>query len=196
MNMEGKFEAAVSINPQKSQIFTIGCLVLTGVSLFAGFAFLWAEKDGWIVPIVVSAVSGCVGLVCWLLSHRNSDLSGGRATQLTVDAKGVSLSFDPRNQPTKQMLTIFAAHAESMAYRERLPPSNGFLDESGNVINGSEVAANIEIDKLNKFVVEQAQKLECLASEMKSKGASLEVASIAAPGYTGEQPIEGVIVNG
>ena len=196
MNMEGKFEAAVSIVPQKSQIFIIGCLILSGMSLFSTFAFLWAEKAGWIVPLAVSAVTGAVGFVCWLLSHRNSDLSGGKATELTADVEGVRFICDARNQPTKRMLAIFAAHAESMAFRERLPPSHGLLDESGNIIKDSEVAANLKIEQLNDFVVEQAQKLECLVGEIKTKGTIFQVDNVTAPVYTGGKPIEGVTVEG
>lgn len=196
MNMEGKFEAAVSLIPQKSQIFIIGCLILSGMSLFSTFAFLWAAKDGWIVPLAVSAVAGGVGFICWLLSHRNSDLSGGKATELTADVEGVRFICDARNQPTKQMLAIFAAHAESMAFRERLPPSHGLLDDSGNIVKDSEAAANLKIDQLNSFVAEQAEKLECLADEVKTKNTIFQVDRVTAPVYTGGEPIEGLIVEG
>ncbi|WP_150784149.1 hypothetical protein [Pseudomonas fluorescens] len=191
MSVEGKFETTVSLAPQKSQIFTVGCLVLSGVSLLASCAFLWAGKAGWEVPLAGSFVFGMAGFACWLLSHRNSDLSGGRATQLTADERSMTLTFDPRNQPTKQMLLMFAAHAESMAFRECLPHSRGLLDDSGNVIKDSEVEANLQIEQLNMVVIEQAEKLERLACEIKSGVSSLGE-SISAPMYTGEEPVEGV----
>lgn len=194
MGMDGKFETTVSIIPQKSQVFTTGCLILSGLSLLSGFAFLWTEKDSWVVPIAVAAVSGAVGLLCWLLSHRNTDLSGGRATQLTADSNGMNLTFDARNQPSKQMLLIFSAYAESAAYRERLPHSNGLIDESGKVVENSEVIANVEIDQLNKFVAEQSEQLERLIGEIKVDGEAGLGSGVAAPSYTGDEPVEGMVL--
>lgn len=192
MGVEGKFETTVSLAPQKSQIFTVGCLALSGASLLASCAFLWAAKAGWEVPLAGSFLFGVAGFSCWLLSHRNSELSGGKVTQLTADDKSMTLTFDPRNQPTKQMLLMFSAHAESMAFRERLPRSQGLLDDSGNIIKDSEGEANLQIEQLNLLVNEQAERLERLACEVKSSYLSLNE-NIFAPVYTGEEPIEGVI---
>lgn len=195
MSMEGKFETTVSLTPQKSQIFTVGCLFLSGASLLASCAFLWTEKSGWAIPLAGAFFFGVGGFLCWLLSHRNSELAGGRPTQLTADDKNMTLTFDPRNQPTKQMLLMFAAHAEAIAYRELLPPSQGLVDDSGRIIKGSEIQANIKIDQLNKLVSEQAKKLEQLACDVRlNTSDSTNNKNISAPAYTGDAPVEGVVL--
>jgi hypothetical protein len=86
---------------------------------------------------------------------------------------------------------MFATHAESIAFRERLPHSRGLLDDSGNVIKDSEVEANLQIEKLNMVVIEQAEKLDRLACGIKSDAPG-SGGSISAPMYTGEEPVEGV----
>ncbi|AMT88892.1 hypothetical protein AYO71_15585 [Pseudomonas koreensis] len=107
----------------------------------------------------------------------------------------MTLTFDPRNQPTKQMLLMFAAHAEAIAYRERLPPSQGLVDDSGRIIKGSEIEANINIDQLNKLVSEQAKKLEQLACDVRLNTSDLtNNKNISAPAYTGDAPVEGVVL--
>ena len=192
MSLDGKFQTNVSLNPQKSQVFTIGCLVVSGFSLMASFAFLWTGRAGWEIPLYSSAVAGGAGLICWLLSHRNSDLSDGKSTQLTAAETGMSLTFDARNQPTKQMLLMFSNYAESVAHRERLPRSSGLIDGAGKVIRNSEVEANIEIDKLNLIAAQQAESLAGVIGEGSQKTISTADMNIAVPRYTGEHPLEGV----
>ncbi|WP_148290021.1 hypothetical protein [Pseudomonas fluorescens] len=190
MSLGGKFEANVNLTPLKSQIFTMACLGICGLSLCVCFAFLWTGRAGWEVPLISSATAGAVGVLCWLLSHRNSELSGGKSTQFTVAEGRMSMTFDARNQPTKQMLLIFSDYAEAVAHREPLPPSSGFVDKSGAVISNSEVDANAEIDKLNRLAAQQAEQLGAIIGSGRER--PLPSADISVPLYTGENPLEGV----
>jgi hypothetical protein len=196
MGVNGKFETTVSLTPQKSQVFTIGCLTVCGLSLAACFAFLWTGRNGWEIPLYSSAAAGAMGLLCWILSHRNSDLAGGKSTHLTAAESGLAMTFDARNPPTKQMLLIFSNYVEAIAHRAPLPRSNGLIDSAGNVIVGSEVEANLEVDKLNEVA---AQQTEAIERSLDHGYKSLEVSGrqdATAPLYTGEAPIEGVSGSG
>lgn len=191
MDIKGRFRTDLSLSPQKSQVFVLGCLLVSAFCLFSSFAFLWVGKDKWEVPLICSAVAGGLAFVGWLFSHRNVDLSGGRTTELFADDRGLSIRMDARNHPTKQMLMAFASYAESAAHREKLPKSSGLIDSSGKVIEGSELEANQEIDRLNALVESQAEQMKTIAQNAKDGAINL-TAEIAAPSYTGTILAKGI----
>ncbi|MCQ2999778.1 hypothetical protein NLO98_08410 [Pseudomonas syringae] len=193
MTIGGDFKTSISITPQKSQVFTIALLVLSAISLVASFAFLWTGRERWDVPLFCAAITGGAGMLCWILSHRNADLSGGTPTQLSADDKGMQLSFDVRNPPTKEMLLIFASYAEAAACREPLPKSSGLLNEQGTIIEGSMLAANEQIEKLNLLVAEQAKQVEALSGGVSVSETLSQHSDTAAPGFTGEERVSGVV---
>ncbi|WP_146024551.1 MULTISPECIES: hypothetical protein [unclassified Pseudomonas] len=189
MSLKGEFHSQLNLAPKRSQVFTTCWVVLTALSLAAGFAFLWVGKDMWYIPIVASALCACISMCSYAMSHKNIDLSGGSPTEIHADSESVRIICDPRNSPSKDMLRIFAEHINAVVHRRPLPRSSGLVGSDGVVIPNTIDVANAQIDTLNASALEEEKRIDSMINAAQSDPLAM---GKAAPNYTGAV-LEGVL---
>ncbi len=190
MGFNGGFESNLNLTPRRSQVFTTCWVVLTALSLAAGFFFLWFEKEMWHIPMIAAGICGSVSLCSYAMSHKNVDLSGGKPTEFHVDSESARILCDPRTTPSKDMLKIFAEHVSAVAHRRPLPRSSGLVGHDGALIPNTVDVANEKITELNALALEEKKRIDGLMNASKERPVAL---SESAPSYTGEM-LEGFSV--
>jgi lipid-A-disaccharide synthase-like uncharacterized protein len=163
VGFKGEVSAALKMVASGNQVFTTLCGFMTAASVTGAFALIWAEKSNWEVFLWIAGVSGTLSALSWFLSRRDTDLANGHATTIKWADGKLTLTADPRLGPPGELLEKAAKFATTLAHRQPLPPSSGFVDENFTPIANSAAEANNKISELNalaKLLLDQyAEKL-------------------------------------
>lgn len=161
-----KAKVAASFKPKKSQGFVL--LTLIGGLCFGGAAlfFAWYEHRLTWLPSCLCLTLLVASFVSWLLSHKNADLEGSAPTVIEDKKTGVSFQTDTRlllSYPNK--MQDWVAFFTLLANKQPLPSASGVIDSAGNIVPGSEGAANTNVSQINDKSKELTmQAIESLAN--------------------------------
>jgi len=114
--------------PERSQVFLIALAVLAGISLVTCFSFLWHGKSGAWIPFLSAIGLIVLATVLWGKSRRDIDLAGGLPTTITDEAKGVTVTVDPRILDLQNSLEPITKIISILAFRKPLPTPDGIVD--------------------------------------------------------------------
>lgn len=186
MGLQGGVQADIKFAPQKSQIFIAICSLASFVSIMISFAFLWTGREHWDIPLCSGGALIGVAFVCWLISHRNVDLSGGNATEIKITPDQMSVIMDPRASFDKTLLQGFSDYINVIVNRKPLPMSSGIVSADGSIVPGSAKESEEEIIRLNLLAEQQLkQAVKFLRGEAPSVKEVVPV-SIEPPDFTGD----------
>ncbi|MCS3512559.1 hypothetical protein [Pseudomonas grimontii] len=189
MSFSGGVQAEIKVSPQKSQIFIAISAIASACSLLACFAFLWTGRERWEIPLYAAAAAGLVAFICWLISHRNSDLSGGAPTEIKISPEQLSVTIDPRADLNKNILQGVSDYINTIVSRQPLPISSGVVNADGTIVKDSGAAAEVEVNRLNQIAAAQLQQVIKLFGVQKKDSALSDQEFIEPPNYTGEEPL-------
>ncbi len=147
------FGAQVSVNPKLSQAVLVVLLLVSLIPLSAGIYFLWHEKSGAWIPLLIGITIVLLVYVGWLKSYKMIDMADAPPTRL-LDKDGNEVITDSRTLSSPLAIESLAQLLQSMAGRQPLPQPDGIVGNDGTVLEDSaesaaEIANNInqEIQK-------------------------------------------------
>lgn len=184
MNVSAAVKAMLSFTPEKSQIFVVISSLISLACFSVSFAFLWAEKERWEVPLICGSLILLVSFIAWAISHRGAELAGGESTEIRLTSTELYLKTDTRNEVDKSILQGISEHISVIVNRQPLPVPAGKIGVDGSVIAGSEDLAKLEVERLNKLASEQLAKVgEVFGVSTRSHAQSSDY--VDPPAYTG-----------
>jgi hypothetical protein len=193
MGVSGEVKADFSVAPKKSQIFVMLCSIAAIGCLAAGFAFSWFDKQRWELPFWAAGVCGIMAFASWCMSHKNVDMSGGKATEIKMSATEMSVVIDPRTDLSQNLMQHFATFFNAVAHRAMLPPSSGMVDSSGNVIPDSEQDAALAVQAANDLAEKQTAELVALLGP--SGSTAIPGSSLHNPNFSEDKGLDVPVVD-
>ena len=146
--VEAKINTSIKISPKKNQLIVVLCLL--GFVLFSavGCFFSWNGKD-YVPPFIVAGLLGAMSAASFLLTYKSGDLNDKEPFEIVHSQEGINVKMD-HALFTRQ--SDFANVVSLMAHTRKLPKPAGMIDESGNVIGGSEAHAKVIADQANDSI--------------------------------------------
>lgn len=153
-----ELKTAVEVRPTQSQVFLVGCLVLAGISLFAGAGLLSIEKSsGWV--LIGFAVFSFVGtLFLWKSAQPDVDLQDNHPTHIALP-NGTQVSTDSRTLRSPEALRGLTHVVTEVLHRRPLPEPAGLVDESGKIVPDSKEEAVSQVAQINSDVQRETNQL-------------------------------------
>lgn len=129
----------------------------------------------------------------WCMSHKNVDMSGGKATEIKMSATEMSVVIDPRTDLSQNLMQHFATFFNAVAHRAMLPPSSGMVDSSGNVIPDSEQDAALAVQAANDLAEKQTAELVALLGP--SGSTAIPGSSLHNPNFSEDKGLDVPVVD-
>ncbi|ETK15691.1 hypothetical protein H096_26728 [Pseudomonas sp. FH1] len=150
VNVSGSVEAKIKVSPLRSQIqvfvYAIAAIVFASLGCF----FLWHEKVFWWVPFLVSVIFLVVGLICFFVSYKSTEMYNAVPTEVIVTNQHVKISADPRIPQHREFFQSIASVFTALSNQKPLPQPDALVDELGNVLPGTEKQARASVDEANR----------------------------------------------
>lgn len=151
VDMDIKAAADLKVVPKGSQI-GIFTLLISGVGFFALSCWLYMSSEPYDLPLVGAGVLIGLGILLWLLAHRNESLNQAHPTVIDLGdgERKVVVSSDGRSVPALNYIRELLSHYQATFHREPLPPASGMINAQGQPISGSESSARDITDRANR----------------------------------------------
>lgn len=159
MTTQTSVNADLKVVSTKSQVVLVLLVLIASASYIIGFAFLWFDKVGSWVPILLGSIIFIFVFVAWFRAQNDTDLENARPTSLT-DSNGNTVSTDVRSLKSPELIQILNKLFCVGANREPLPLPDGMVDKNGQPISNSSVEAGNIVNTANSEAMVLAQTIE------------------------------------
>jgi hypothetical protein len=151
----------IFLRPGRSQVVLVASIVLAGICLLAGFAFL--RFDPWLsfVPFGFAIILIVLTAWGWLHSQADVDMANSAPASISADSDLVRIQFDPRTLNNKFAIDNLCTILSNVVHREPLPEPDGIVDSSGRPLPDSREDAASRVREINA----ETQKMAALVLE-------------------------------
>lgn len=141
-------KASVDVSPVRSQVFLVAVLIVAAIAVYFSASLIRDGKtEGWVFLIFAALAIGGAGWA-WLKSQSDVDLQDAHPTQLSLP-DGTTLTTDIRILRSPEGIQAMARLWQEMLCRRPLPPPDGLVDSSAQVIPDSKGAALALANQIN-----------------------------------------------
>lgn len=148
MNPSANVNADLKVNTAKSQSVLVLLIVVGLICYVSGFAFMWYEKPGYWVPLILGSLIFTFVFHAWYKAQNDTDLENSLPTSIN-DCFGNSVSTDMRALKSPEFVQVLHDLFSVGANREPLPEPDGLVNEQGKPIPNSRQEASKAVTKVN-----------------------------------------------